>query len=96
MNVTLVNTASQVLPKTLRLMKDFALDASCNDVCITVYHNYPYNNCYIQFYFASDGTHCYARYRGLTGKTSLQLDFDATRNMLMNFITENPDIVEKN
>jgi hypothetical protein len=31
-----------------------------------------------------------------TAEISLQLDFDATRNMLMNFITENPDIVEKN
>jgi hypothetical protein len=89
-----VNTASQVSPKTLRLMKDFALDASCNDACITVYHNYPYNNCYIQFNFASNGVHCHVNYWGIS-KTSLQLDFDATRNMLMNFITENPDIVVK-
>jgi hypothetical protein len=94
--LTRVEPAQPVSPKMLRLMEDLALDTSGHGVRITVRAS-DTNASYGCFEFTCSGasTHYYVKFWGTT-EISLQLDFDATRNMLMNFITENPDIVEKN
>jgi hypothetical protein len=91
-----VEPAPPVSPKMLRLMKDLALDTSGHGVRITV-RAFDTNASYGCFEFTSSNTRtrCHVEFWG-TADISLQLDFDATRNTLMNFIAENPDIVEKN
>jgi hypothetical protein len=91
-----VEPAPPVSPKMLRLMKDLALDTSGHGVRITAraFDTNASFGCF-EFTCSDTRTRCHMKFWG-TAEISLQLDFDATRNTLMNFIAKNPDIVEKN
>jgi hypothetical protein len=93
--------ATQASLKTLHLAKALGLDKKCHSVRIQdkKCHSVRIQICskkygIVNFMF-TEKDECMV-IQGCEHDLRFYFDFDATRNTLMNFIAENPDIVEKN
>jgi hypothetical protein len=83
--------ATQASLKTLHLAKALGLDKKCHSVRIQICSE-KYG--IVNFMF-TEKDECMV-IQGCDHDLRFYFDFDATQNTLMNFIAENPDIVEKN